>query len=259
MKFRGTKKEAKVYKIMLEEELKMNIAIPIRKEQIKLYNPTFMIKKINRKWRKIRDAKALNKQIADFHFKMHDLNEVKQTIRLGDWSTSLDHSSAFHHLIVQTESQPYLAFEFQNSHYTYRAIPFGTKHSSIYFATAIELIMQQISMKTDIRIINYVDGILLLHQNKEYLKNMTQKAIDILKYLGFAMNIKKERDRSESNSNIARMGMESSQRNGQNETEEAITSPTRSVQYEKMYKDTGTEIIIKQTVKLVGKQNYLRL
>ncbi|KAA6378279.1 MAG: hypothetical protein EZS28_026195 [Streblomastix strix] len=45
---------------------------------------------------------------------------MKQTIRLGDWSTSLDHSSAFHHLIVQTESQPYLAFEFQNYYYTYR-------------------------------------------------------------------------------------------------------------------------------------------
>ncbi|KAA6368255.1 MAG: hypothetical protein EZS28_036219 [Streblomastix strix] len=46
---------------------------------------------------------------------MHDSNEVKQTIRLGDWGPSLDLSSAFHHLIVQKESQPYLAFEFQNN------------------------------------------------------------------------------------------------------------------------------------------------
>ncbi|KAA6361170.1 MAG: hypothetical protein EZS28_043304, partial [Streblomastix strix] len=169
MKFRGTEEEAKEYKIMLEEELKENIVIPIGKEQIKWYNPTFMIKKANGKWRKILDAKTLNKQIADFHFKMHDSNEVKQTIRPGDWGTSLDLSSAFHHLIVQTESQPYLAFEFQNNYYTYRAMPFGTKHSPIYFATAMEPIMQQIRMKTEIRIINYVDDILLLHQNKEYL------------------------------------------------------------------------------------------
>ncbi|KAA6318577.1 MAG: hypothetical protein EZS28_054926, partial [Streblomastix strix] len=67
MKFRGTEEDAKEYKIMLEEELKENIVIPIRKEQIKWYNTTFMIKKANGKWRKILDAKTLNKQIADFH------------------------------------------------------------------------------------------------------------------------------------------------------------------------------------------------
>ncbi|KAA6367799.1 MAG: hypothetical protein EZS28_036675, partial [Streblomastix strix] len=47
----------------------------------------------------------------------------------------------------------------------------------------------------------------------------------------------KERDRTESNSNIPRMGMESSKRNSQNETEEAFTSPTRFIQHEKMDKD----------------------
>ncbi|KAA6387097.1 MAG: putative reverse transcriptase [Streblomastix strix] len=218
MKFRGTEEEAKEQKTILEEELKVNIVTSIRNEQIKWHNPTFMIKKVNGKWRKILDAKTLNKQIADFHFKMYESNEVEQTIRFGDWGTQLDLSLAFHHLIVQTESQPYLAFEFQNNYYTYRAIPFGTKHSPIYLATAMEQIMQQIRLKTEIRIINYVDDILLLHQNKEYLKNMTQK----------------ERDRTESNSNISRMGMESNKCNSQNETEEAFTSPTRFIQYEKM-------------------------
>ncbi|KAA6309889.1 MAG: hypothetical protein EZS28_056418 [Streblomastix strix] len=84
MKFRGTEEETREYKIMLEEELKENNEIPIKKEQIKWYNLTFMIKKANGKWRKILDAKTLNKQIADFHIKMHDSIKVKQTIRLGD-------------------------------------------------------------------------------------------------------------------------------------------------------------------------------
>ncbi|KAA6364247.1 MAG: hypothetical protein EZS28_040226 [Streblomastix strix] len=191
MKFRGTEEEAIEYQIMLEEEMKENIVIPIKKEQIKWYSPTFMIKKANGKWRKILDAKALNKQIADFHFKMHDSIEVKQTIRFGDGSTSRDLTSAFHHLIVQTELQPYLDFEFQNNHYIYRAMPFGTEHQPIYFATAMEPIMQQIRMKIEIRIINYVDDILLLHLNKEYLKNMIQQVIDILMYFGFTMNMEK--------------------------------------------------------------------
>ncbi|KAA6395509.1 MAG: hypothetical protein EZS28_008962 [Streblomastix strix] len=83
-----------------------------------------MIKKANEKRRKILDVKAKNKQITDFHFKMNDSNDVKQTIRLGDWGTSLNLSSAFHHLLVQTESQPQLAFRFQNNHCTYKAMMF---------------------------------------------------------------------------------------------------------------------------------------
>ncbi|KAA6360230.1 MAG: hypothetical protein EZS28_044244 [Streblomastix strix] len=96
-----------------------------------------MTKKVNEKWRKIWDVRAMNKEIEDFDFKMYDSNEVKQTIRIVDWSTSLDLTSTFHHLIVQAESQPYLAFEFQNNHYTFRAMTFGTKHSPVYFTTAI--------------------------------------------------------------------------------------------------------------------------
>ncbi|KAA6364585.1 MAG: hypothetical protein EZS28_039888, partial [Streblomastix strix] len=105
--------------------------------------------------------------LQDARFERSETNN--QTWRLG---TSLNLSSTFHHLIVQTKSQPYLAFEFQNNHYSYRAMSFGTKHSPIYFATAMEPIIQRIRMKTEIIIIIYVDDIILLHQNKEYLKNM---------------------------------------------------------------------------------------
>ncbi|KAA6380472.1 MAG: hypothetical protein EZS28_024000, partial [Streblomastix strix] len=48
---------------------------------------------------------------------------------------------------------------------------------------------------------------------------------------------RKERDRTESNSDISRMRMESSKCNRQNQTEEAFTSPIRSIQYEKIDKD----------------------
>ncbi|KAA6359693.1 MAG: putative Transposon Ty3-G Gag-Pol polyprotein [Streblomastix strix] len=258
IKFRGTEEEAREYKVMLEEELKENIVIPIGKKQNKWYNPTFMIQKANRKWRKILDAKTLNKQIADFHFKMHDLNEVKQIIRLGDWGTSLDFSSAFHHLIIQTESQPYLAFKFQNNYYSYRAVPFGTKRSPIYFATAMEPIMQQIRMKTEIRIINYVDDILLLHQNKEYLKNMTQKVIETLKYFGFTMNT--EKSETEPSQTVIFLGWEWNLANATVKTKPNKRLLLLHDLYNmRIWIKTGTEITVKQTAKLVGKLNYLRL
>ncbi|KAA6360533.1 MAG: hypothetical protein EZS28_043939 [Streblomastix strix] len=219
IKFSGTEEETKEYKIMLEEELKEKIVIPIKKEQNKLYNPTFMIMKTDEEWRKILDANKLNKQIADFHFKMHDSNEVNKTIRLGEQGTSFDLSSAFHHLIVQAVSQPFLAFEFQNNHYNCRAMLFGYKHSPIYFTTVMQPKMQQIRMKTEIRIINYGGHVLQLHSNKQ-----------------------NERDRNEINRNLPGIRMESNKCNRQNEIEEAFISPARNIQHEKIDKDRNKNI-----------------
>ncbi|KAA6355959.1 MAG: putative reverse transcriptase, partial [Streblomastix strix] len=217
-----------------------------------------MIKKANGKWRKIRDAKTLNKQGADFYFKMHDSNEVKQTIRLGNLGTSLDLSSTFHHLIVQTESKPYLAFEFQNSYCTYRAMLFGTKHSPIYFVTAMEPIMQQIRMKTVIRIISYVDNIIRLYQNKEYIKNMTQQVINSLKYFGFTMNT--EKSETEPNQTVIFLRWEWNLANATVKTK----PKKRLLLLHDLYNmrrwiKTGTVITVKQIAKLIRKLNYLRL
>ncbi|KAA6358949.1 MAG: hypothetical protein EZS28_045524 [Streblomastix strix] len=143
----------------------------------------------------------------------------------------------------QAESQLYLAFEFQNNQYTYRAMPFGTKHSSIYFATAMEPIMQQIRMKLDIRIINYVDGILFIHQNKEYLKNMTLKNCQ-----------------TELNQTVIFLGCEW---NLSNATVETKSKKQLLLIYDlfnmRRWINTGTEIIVKQAAKLIAQQNYLRL
>ncbi|KAA6359214.1 MAG: hypothetical protein EZS28_045260 [Streblomastix strix] len=46
-------------------------------------------------------------------------------------------------------------------------------------------------MKIEIKIINYVDGIYLLHWNKDYMKNMIQYVIDTLKYFEFTINSEK--------------------------------------------------------------------
>ncbi|KAA6365577.1 MAG: hypothetical protein EZS28_038897 [Streblomastix strix] len=52
---------------------------------------------------------------------------------------------------------------------------------------------------------------------------------------------RKERDRTKSNSDFSRMGMKSSECNSQNETEDAFTPSTLSIQYEKMDKDRNRD------------------
>ncbi|KAA6403507.1 MAG: hypothetical protein EZS28_000972 [Streblomastix strix] len=205
MKFRGTVEEARENKIMLEEELKENIVIPIRKKQIKWYNPTFMIMKAK----------------------------------------------------VQSESQPYLTFEFQNNHYTYRTIPFGTKSSPIYFVKAMETIIQQVKMNIETRVINYVDDILLLHKNKENLKNMTQRVIDTFKYFRFIKNTKKSQTEPNQTAIFLRWKWNQTNSTAKMKLKKQILF-LHDLYYMRRLIKSGKEITVKQTVKLIRKINYLR-
>ncbi|KAA6324141.1 MAG: hypothetical protein EZS28_054225, partial [Streblomastix strix] len=73
------------------------------------------------------------------HFKMNGTDQVRDLIRKEDQATSLDLKSAFHHLIVFLPHRPYLAFETMGKVYQYRAMPFGTQHSPIFFAHALAM------------------------------------------------------------------------------------------------------------------------
>ncbi|KAA6399441.1 MAG: hypothetical protein EZS28_005039 [Streblomastix strix] len=191
-----------------------------------------MIKKINGKWINILDSKVQNKDFADFHFKKHDSNEVKQTIRLGDRGPALDLSSAFRQLIVQTEQQLYIAFEFQNNHYIYRTMPFRTEHSQILHP--------------------------FLSQNQERLKNTTQEVLETLKYFGFTINT--EKSETESKQTIIVLGWEWNLENStvQTKPKKRLLLLLDLYNMRKWIK-IRTEKTVKQSAKLIGKPNSLRL
>ncbi|KAA6374180.1 MAG: hypothetical protein EZS28_030291, partial [Streblomastix strix] len=118
--------------------------------------------------------------------------------------------------------------------------------------------MQQIRTKTEIRIINYVDDILLLHQNKEYLKNMTQGVIDTLKYFGFTINT--EKSETEPNQIVIFLGWEWNLANATVKTKQKKRLLLLHDLYNiRRWIKTGTKITVKQEDKLIGKLNYLRL
>ncbi|KAA6380746.1 MAG: hypothetical protein EZS28_023723, partial [Streblomastix strix] len=79
---------------------------------------------------------------------------------------------------------PYLAFEAMGKVYQYKAMPFGTQHSPIFFAQAPAMVLTKIRRESDIGILNCVDDLLLLHQNKERLREQTLTIIKILETFG---------------------------------------------------------------------------
>jgi hypothetical protein len=108
-----------------------------------------------------------------------------------DWMTSLDLKSAFHHLTVFEPHRAYLAFEVDGVCYRYKAMPFGTKHSPIFFTEAMNKILTEVRKRSEVRIINYSDDLLLLHQDPVILKEQTLAIMEILKEFGLTISMNK--------------------------------------------------------------------
>ncbi|KAA6355700.1 MAG: putative Transposon Ty3-G Gag-Pol polyprotein, partial [Streblomastix strix] len=179
------------YKAMLQEELQDGIIEEIPKEQVKWWNPTFLVPKPSGEWRKILDASLQNEEIQPLHFQMNRVEQVRYLLIPNDWAVTLDLKSAFHHLIVFPPHRAYLAFEVDNHHYQYRAMPFGCKHSSIFFTQALPLLLTEIRKRSDFRIINYSDDLLLLHQGKNWHFYQTQHIINTLEHFGWTIALNK--------------------------------------------------------------------
>ncbi|KAA6370548.1 MAG: hypothetical protein EZS28_033924, partial [Streblomastix strix] len=191
IQFRGTKKEKDAYKKMLKEELEEEIVMLIQQDQVKWWNYTFLIKKPNGTWRKILVASKLNKEIEKLRFQMHGLEKLQQLANKMDYSTSDNLKSALHHITISSQSIPYLASNFNNNNYSQKAIHFGTKHSPIFFAEAIESILRQIIIHLQVEILNYCDDILLIPIDKLIHKTQTIEIMRTLQQFGWSISAEK--------------------------------------------------------------------
>jgi hypothetical protein len=71
------------------------------------------------------NAAALNKFILKTKFNLEDQRLLMQLLRKDMYATSVDVTSAYHHVSVAEWAQPYLCFNYNNVTYYHRAMPFG--------------------------------------------------------------------------------------------------------------------------------------
>jgi hypothetical protein len=109
----------------IHEELLGHVIRVIARTEILWEHPTYLIPKKNGKLRKIMNAAGLNVYIRKRKFKLEDQYLLVHLLQKGLFATSLDISSAYHHVPVAPWAQPYLCFNYGNRTYCYTAMPFG--------------------------------------------------------------------------------------------------------------------------------------
>ncbi|KAA6372294.1 MAG: hypothetical protein EZS28_032181 [Streblomastix strix] len=170
----------KNYTEKLEEGLSEYIIAEIHLEQAKWYNPTFTIPNPLGKRRVILDASSMNNEIQTVQFNMNGTDQVRDLISNRDWTICLAQTLIFHRQILSPSHGQYLTFKTIVKVYQFRPMPLGTQHSPTFFAHALAMVVTKKRRKSDIRIFNFVDDMLLLHQNIERLQEQTQTNVIIL-------------------------------------------------------------------------------
>jgi hypothetical protein len=107
-------------------------------------------------------------------------------------------------------------------------------------------------------VINYVDDILLLHQDKEYLTRKTQLVRQALEYFGFTMN--EEKSEYEPKQVIIFLGWQWNLKQATVNTK----PKKRLLLLHDLYNlrrwiNRKTRVTVKQLAELIGKLNFLRL
>jgi hypothetical protein len=175
----------------IDELLSQQTIRPAPHQQILWYNPVFVIPKKNGKFRLIVDCRKLNEVIKDSHYKTEGVEGVVETAQAGDVATSLDLSAAFHHVPVSNALAPYLGLRALGRSFLCRGLPFGLKISPKVFQETLSYPIRYLREQWHLRLIVYMDDILLLHQDPIVLARATALVALFLLKLGWTISLDK--------------------------------------------------------------------
>ena len=102
----------------------------------------------------------------------------------------LDFKDAFYAIPIHPSHRKYLRFVYQNSVYEFQCLPFGLSAALRAFTKTLKPVLA-VLRSLGIRIVIYIDDMLLLHQQSKVLQRMFAQVIAFLEKLGFLVKIEK--------------------------------------------------------------------
>lgn len=163
------------------------VPVPESERFLGFYSPVFLVRKRSGGWRPVLDLKRLNKFIRLERFKMESLNTVILNVQPEDWMVSIDLQDAYLHVPIHRDFQSFLRFKIGELHLQFQCLPFGISTAPRTFTKVLVAILAPLRER-GIRVLHYLDDILVLSQNREVLKNHVQQVMDTLMKHGWLIN-----------------------------------------------------------------------
>ena len=118
---------------------------------------------------------------------IHNLKDLQQP---RDWLAKVDLKDAFFTIPIHNHHRKYLRFNFQERNYQFICLPFRLSSAPWVFTKTLKPVLALLQQK-GVRLIAYMDGILVLVESKEMISDHLVGMVYLLENLGFIINQKK--------------------------------------------------------------------
>jgi hypothetical protein len=154
------------------------------------FSQLFTVPKKGGGQRPIINLKRLNSFLDVKHFKMEGINTLRDILQERDWMGKLDLSDAYLTVPIHHKDRKYLKFHWRGQSYQFKSLPFGLATAPRTFTKVLRPVVSHLR-SMGIRLIIYLDDILILSQSAETLRAHMRTVAQQLECLGFRLNMKK--------------------------------------------------------------------
>ena len=163
---------------------------PVHPTPMGFYSRLFLVPKKGDSFRPVIDLSHLNKFIANEHFQMENLTCIKHLLNVNEYMVKLDLKDAYLTVGVHPESQKFLEFVWLGQTYQFLALPFGLNTAPRIFTKLLKPVVAYLRTR-NIRLLIYLDDILIIGSSVQILREHTALVIELLQNLGFMINYEK--------------------------------------------------------------------
>ena len=140
--------------------------------------------------RPVINLKRLNQWVETPHFKMEGIPTLRDLLRQGDWMVKVDLKDAYFTIPIYKDHQNYLRFMVDGICYQFTCLRFGLSCAPWTF-TKVMKPMMTLLRSWGIRIIIYIDDMLILANSKKEASQHLEVLVFLLEALGFIINQEK--------------------------------------------------------------------
>ena len=184
------KKEMSNINLEVNKMLKQGVIEQTNPSEDQFVGHLFLRPKKSGGFRPVFNLKPLNRFIIYKHFKMETMRDLMNMIRPQDYMVKLDLKNAYFAVPIGEKFRKYLRFRWGGKLYQFLAMAFGLGPAPRIFTKILKPIVS-FFRRLGIRLMIYLDDLIILNQDKNKLLQDLNTIIFVLQNLGFLINWEK--------------------------------------------------------------------